>query len=85
MIQRNSLFCLICLIGYLIIVFNYIPVIWNGDTLHISLFPKGTASDIYLEFIDYKRLYLYLILWAVICFLLYHIVKGFVQKKSKIN
>lgn len=71
MITKKGVFYLVCLLGYLYIVFKGIPVIYDKSVYHINLFPSGNSSDIYHEFIDYKKLTVYIVLWTVIIYILY--------------
>jgi hypothetical protein len=72
---------LICLSGYLFIIFKVIPVFFNNSVSHISLFAKGNSNDIDHEFIDYKKLTVYLVMWPVFVFTLYKIVDEIKFKK----
>lgn len=74
MFSKQGFFYLICLVGYFVILANYVPVTWDRDIEHISIIPQRNSSDMMHEFIDYRRLALYLIMWTVICFFTYKIV-----------
>ncbi|THU33565.1 hypothetical protein FAM09_25810 [Niastella caeni] len=74
MITKKGLTYLLCFMGYLLIVLKGVPVLYNGKMFHINLFPSGNSSDIYYEFVDYRRFALYLIIWPVFCFIGYKIV-----------
>lgn len=76
MLARKGFFYLLCLAGYLVIIFKGIPVVFYNDIQHISLFPRGDGSDILHNHIDYRRLALYFFIWAALCFLVYKIIEG---------
>jgi len=73
MITKKGVFYLICFIGYVVIVLNFIPVEYDRRIFHIGFFPEGNSSDIYHEYISYRRLAIYLIMWPVFCYLLFQL------------
>lgn len=81
MITKKGTFYLICLLGYFFIIFNGVPVIYYKELSHISLFAAGNSNDIVHEFIDYRKLTVYLIMWTVFVFTLYKIVDEIRYKK----
>ena len=81
MITRKGLFYLLCFLGYMVILFSGIPVLFDRAISHISLIPHTKYNNIDQAFIDYTRLALYLVMWPVLCFLVYHISKEVTLKK----
>jgi hypothetical protein len=81
MITKKGVFYLICFLGYTFIIFKGIPIFYYNSVSHISLFASGNSNDIRHEFIDYKKLTVYLVMWTALVFTLYKIVAEIKYKK----
>lgn len=79
MLSKKGWAYLVCFLGYLVIIFKGVPVFYSHRLFHINFL----SNSIYYQYIDYNRFACYLVIWPVMCFIVYKTIAEIKIRKGQ--